>query len=82
MFRKFGMPFSKRFRMSHFTLLLRLVISSCVKDASSVSITSPSPERESMFSFSKRTLTPSSFRCWTVSRRSIVFLANLDSRRP
>lgn len=38
------------------------MLSSCAKDARSVSMTSPSPESELMCSFSKRTSIPSSFR--------------------
>ena len=39
------------------------------------SINSPSPLKELMFSFSKRTSMPRSFRCRTVFKRSTVFLA-------
>ena len=39
------------------------------------SISSPSPLKELMFSFSKRTSMPRSFRCRTVFKRSTVFLA-------
>ena len=42
------------------------------------SISSPSPEKEWIFSFSNRTSTPISFKCLTVESRSTVFLANLD----
>ena len=42
------------------------------------SISSPSPEKEWMRSFSNRTSTPISFKCLTVESRSTVFLANLD----
>ena len=43
-----------------------------------MSMTSPSPLRELMCSFSNRTSMPSSFRWRTVSSRSTVFRANLE----
>ena len=73
-----GSPLSNRLRMPHFTLSEMLRLSSCAKLARMVSINSPSPESELMFSFSKRTSMPRSFKCRTVSNRSTVLRANLE----
>ena len=73
--RPLGMPFSNRFWTAHLAFLERLSTSSCAKEASSVSISSPSSDSELMDSFSNRTSTPSSFRRRTVLSRSTVFRA-------
>ena len=71
-----GMPCLNRLIVPHLTFSEMLRLSSCAKEARMESISSPSPLKELMFSFSKRTSMPRSFRCRTVFRRSTVFLAN------
>ena len=71
----FGMHCSNRFLVPHFTLSEMLRLSSWANEARMESISSPSSSIEWMFSRSNHTSTPISFRCLTVSNRSILAYA-------
>ena len=78
MHRPVGMPCSNFFRMRHLQFSDTLRLSSCAKEARTVSISSPSPLIVSIFCSSKYTLTPSRFSSRTVLSSMTVFLAKRE----